>query len=128
LLGLGTEEVDGGGAASGDEAEELGAEEFAATPAVVAHLESRRRRSPAVVTHLDSGVQVEEKLDRGRWSRRRRQRRRLQMSRVLGRLAWLAVVGPERAHAHPRRAEPISRVGCGGRRSEPVRSPPRVAL
>jgi hypothetical protein len=34
LLGLGTEEVDGGGAASGDEAEELGAEEFAATLAV----------------------------------------------------------------------------------------------
>ena len=71
MLGLGTEEVDGGGAASGDEAEELGAEEFAATPAVVAHLESRRRswawrRSPAVVTHLDSGVEVEEKLGRGR--------------------------------------------------------------
>ena len=71
MLGLGTEEVDGGGAASGDEAEELGAEEFAATPAVVAHLESRRRswarrRSPAVVTHLDSGVEVEEKLDRGK--------------------------------------------------------------
>ena len=72
MLGLGTEEVDGGGAASGDEAEELGAEEFAATPVVVAHLESRRRSwarrsSPAVATHLDSGVEVEEKLDRGRW-------------------------------------------------------------
>jgi len=66
LLGLGAEEVDGGGAASGDEAEELGAEEFAATPGVVAHLESRRRGSPAVVTHLDSGVEVEEKLGRGR--------------------------------------------------------------
>ena len=45
MLGLGTEEVDGGGAASGDEAEELGAEEFAATPAVVAHLESRRTKN-----------------------------------------------------------------------------------
>jgi hypothetical protein len=65
----GPEEVDDGGAASGDKAEELGAEEFAATPAVVAHLKSRRRswarrRSLAVATHLDSGVKVEEKLDR----------------------------------------------------------------
>ena len=53
LLGLGTEEVDGGGAASGDEAEELGAEEFAATPAVVAHLE---REGEGAMLHWYVGV------------------------------------------------------------------------
>lgn len=76
------EEIDGGGAASGDEAEELGAEEFTGSP-----LASRVETKNLGAEEVDqvggdgdaSGVEAEENLDDGDSpQQRRRQRRRLQ--------------------------------------------------